>query len=180
MADTDTSNGFLRDEYDRLQQLVGDFDARSMQIKGWSVTISLAGMLAALASSDMSRLEQAITFLLAAAASLAFWIIDWRMKLWQLALFGRISDIEAVFRTRFGHGDGYSPAAPFQIRSAFQHHQKKPLSPTPEPDIWKRRTVSLPHSLVMGLGLLLCAGAATDAVRPWLPADTTAPQAPRP
>ena len=61
----------LKDEYLHLQKTVEDFDQRTLTIKAWSVTTSMAGI----AASFLHR-DAAVISLLAALASLSFWMTE--------------------------------------------------------------------------------------------------------
>ena len=81
---------FLRQEYFQLQQTVESFDQRALTIKAWSVTFSMAGVATAFTNHNSSLL------LVAAIASLLFWLIEGHWKLFQQAYYPRIREIEAL------------------------------------------------------------------------------------
>jgi hypothetical protein len=83
---------FVRQEYFHLQKTVEDFDQRTLTIKAWSVTVSIAGVGAAFTQ------KASVLLILAAASALLFWIIEALWKSFQLAYFHRIRTIEAYMR----------------------------------------------------------------------------------
>ena len=83
---------FVRSEYFHLQKTVEDFDQRALGIKGWSVTVSMAGLVAAFTE------KEPLILLLAAASAIMFWIIEAYWKRFQLAYFFRIRQIEAYMK----------------------------------------------------------------------------------
>ena len=104
----------LKEEYFHLQDMVETFDQRALQIKGWSVTISLAGMAATLIAKGIDPHAQALGFALSAIASLAFWMIEFSWKEFQRAFYVRIDEIERAFAAQ-----DYA-LAPLQIRRSFR------------------------------------------------------------
>lgn len=79
---------FLKDEYFHLQGAVETFDERALTVKGWSVTVSMVGIGAAFTE------KLPFLFLLAAASSLLFWVIETIWKTFQQALYYRLKKIE--------------------------------------------------------------------------------------
>lgn len=75
-------------EYLAVVDVVGGFDARVMTVKGWSVTLSLAGL-----GLGFQQGHYAL-FALAAATALAFWFIEGQMKTQQWRYYSRMRDIE--------------------------------------------------------------------------------------
>jgi hypothetical protein len=61
----------LKEEYFHLQKTVEDFDQRTLTVKAWSITTSMAGVAASFLNKDAAVLS-----LLAALASLSFWMIE--------------------------------------------------------------------------------------------------------
>src|SRR5690242_6774654 len=84
----------LKDEYLHLQKTVDDFDQRTLTIKAWSVTTSMVGI----AASFLHR-DAAVLSLLAALASLSFWMTEALWKEFQQCYYTRIHDLEYVFST---------------------------------------------------------------------------------
>jgi hypothetical protein len=79
-------------EYLHVQKVVEDFDAKSLTIKAWSVTLSAAGLVAAYTE------DQPIVLLIAGFSALAFWLVEALWKTNQQAFYPRIRAIEAAFR----------------------------------------------------------------------------------
>lgn len=141
--DEDKANALLAQEYLQLQKTVEDFDSRSLTIKAWSVTFSLAAIGIAF------KEKTPVLLLVAAGSAWAFWFVDAVWKLHQRAFYPRLREIEEHFA-------GRKPTPPFQISrswrasSTFAHSgllQRLGLSLLPG--------VALPHALVIGAGLIL-------------------------
>jgi hypothetical protein len=138
----------LREEYFKLQDIIEAFDERSLQIKGWSVTISLAGMAAALTVEKLEDGTRALAFALAGIAALAFWLIEYLWKCFQWTFFHRIDAIEAAFR------DGLADSAPpLQIRTTFRANWRAERAASRSKAF--KTAVMLPHSLIALLGFAL-------------------------
>ena len=133
----------LKDEYFHLQTLVEQFDARALTIKGWSVTLSMAGIGAGVLE------ENRLVIAAAAAAALLFWIVEAIWKSFQHSFYKRILDIEkAVLENK--------EIAPFQISTSWRASF--------DTDIVSRffrialyPHVFLPHLLTLVCGALLAA-----------------------
>lgn len=78
----------LEKEYFHLQTLVESFDAKSLTIKAWSVSLAIA----VLSSGAFSKTIN--VFLYAAMAALLFWLIEAYWKTFQNANYKRIREIE--------------------------------------------------------------------------------------
>jgi hypothetical protein len=146
---SETRVDLLREEYFKLQDIIESFDERALQIKGWSVTVSLAGMAAAIVA-DIGPQEKAIAFFIAAFASLAFWMIEFFWKCFQWTFFHRVDAIEAAFA-------GPDPASenPLQIRSVFHARFKKEIVPNLPKSL--KPSLMFPHVLVAAMGFGLAA-----------------------
>jgi hypothetical protein len=132
----------LKEEYFHLQKTVEDFDQRSITIKNWSVTFAFAAIAGAFTS------KAPIVFLVAAGASLGFWIIDALWKGFQYAYYHRIIEIEDYFLGKT------ASLKPLQITHAWSSAWKaggwkKPVICI----LWP--AVFLPHALVVILGVAL-------------------------
>ena len=88
----DQKNDFLKDEYLLLQGFYEDFDRRALIIKGWSVTVAIAGIAVGFEKKCPT------IWALAGVAALMFWIIDGKWRMYQYANRKRIKEIEAHFR----------------------------------------------------------------------------------
>lgn len=78
----------LEREYFHLQTLVENFDAKSLTIKAWSVSLAIA----VLSSGAFSNTINVLVY--AAMASFLFWLIEAYWKTFQNANYKRIRDIE--------------------------------------------------------------------------------------
>jgi hypothetical protein len=78
----------LTKEYFALVDTVGAFDGRVMTVKGWSVTLSLAGLGLGFQQGHFAL------FALAAVTALAFWLIEGQIKTQQWRYYSRMRDIE--------------------------------------------------------------------------------------
>jgi hypothetical protein len=83
----------LKDEYFHLQQVVEDFDQRGLTIKAWSVTTSMVGI-----GFAFERDNSPLLCLLAAGASLSFWLTEALWKSFQHCYYPRLWSIEKAFR----------------------------------------------------------------------------------
>lgn len=137
--------------------MIEEYDSRALQIKGWSVTVSLAGMAAALVSKDVTADLKAMAFLVAAIASLAFWVIEFSWKRFQWSFYGRIREIEDAFVC-----GREAELPPLQISRAFSQSINK----VKFADVFKPfyPFISLPHAPIAALGIYLaCAFSAASA-----------------
>ena len=94
----------LKDEYLHLQKTVEDFDQRALTIKAWSVTTSMAGIAASFLHKDATVIS-----LLAALASLSFWMTEALWREFQQCYYPRIVHLEDAFST------GDATQRPFRI-----------------------------------------------------------------
>jgi hypothetical protein len=83
----------LKEEYLHLQQAVEDFDQRGLTIKAWSVTTSMLGI-----GLSFQNGNSPVLCLLAAAASLSFWLTEASWKSFQQCYYPRLRAIEKAFR----------------------------------------------------------------------------------
>lgn len=97
----------LKEEYFHIQKVVEDFDAKSLTIKAWSVTLSMAGIGAAYFQG------KPFILLLAAISALLFWLIEGYWKTFQYAYYARIWEIENYACGKQAH------IANFQINAAW-------------------------------------------------------------
>ncbi len=75
-------------EYLKLVDVVGNFDARLLTVKSWGVTLSLVAL-------GLGFKEKAWGyFLLAMISGLAFWTIEYKMKGHQISYYVRMAEIE--------------------------------------------------------------------------------------
>ncbi|WP_380877883.1 hypothetical protein ACFB49_14650 [Sphingomonas sp. DBB INV C78] len=136
--DDPTRLELLQAEYFKLQDHVETFDERALQIKTWSVTVSLAGVVAAYGSDSISLSDRSVILWVAAASAASFWLIEFLWKCFQWSFLPRIEAIETEMRR-------ISPAgtlAPLQIRAYWHGTFKGPRAKTaPDP----ATTLTPPH-----------------------------------
>jgi len=129
---------FLRQEYFHLQDTVESFDEKSLTIKAWSVTLSMAGIGAAFTA----KVE--LLLLLSAGASLLFWLIDTSWKTFQQANYYRIREIEKYMKGKVPDEEFNTP----NITTAWSVGWRK----THFLKIMFWHHVFLPHALVVTVG----------------------------
>ena len=88
MASANVDRDFLIEVYKILQSSVERFDEKSLTIKTWSVTLSMAGIGAGFLQTNVDLI------LLAALSAIPFWIIEVLWKSFQQAFYDRIRLIE--------------------------------------------------------------------------------------
>ena len=88
MLNQEQKIAFLEKEYFHLQTLVESFDAKSLTIKAWSVSLAVA----VLSSGAFSKSIEVLLY--AALASFLFWFIEAYWKAFQNANYQRIVEIE--------------------------------------------------------------------------------------
>jgi hypothetical protein len=97
----------LRTEYYKLSDLVTGVDQRLLTVKGWGVTLSLAGLGLGFQQGHYGL------FLVAAASGLGFWLIEAVTKSHQMRYYPRMRDIEvASFRLYCVNSDEGSITSP--------------------------------------------------------------------
>ena len=80
----------LGKEYYAILGVITEYDKQLVIVKGWSVTLSLAGL-----GLGFQQQHYAL-FALAAASGLAFWYVDGRMKGFQQRYYWRMRDLEVA------------------------------------------------------------------------------------
>lgn len=136
----DQKDGFLKDEYILLQGFYEDFDRRALMIKGWSVTVAIAGL-----AVGFEKNIPAI-WALAGVAALFFWVIDGKWRTYQYANRKRIKEIEAYFR-----GDSEKSIKPLQAYERWwSGYEEQSLC-----KVLYYPLVMLPHVLAIGLSAAL-------------------------
>jgi hypothetical protein len=159
----------LGTEYYAIMKVVSEYDGRLMIIKGWSVTLSLAGLGLGFQQGHFAL------FALAAGTALAFWFIDGLMKRHQMRYYSRMRDIEvAAFHLNHlaindqtvsaprvdwywgfgGRGRDYRADIPQRLTP---HDLRTMLGLAP----WMGH-VLLPHAVAVVLGVGLFIGAVTN------------------
>ena len=131
----------LKDEYLHLQKTVEDFDQRTLTIKAWSVTTSMAGI----AASFLHR-DAAVISLLAALASLSFWMTEALWKEFQQCYYPRIRYLEVAFSA------GDTTERPFQINKIWvQTYRSYNLRRYLQVALWLH--VMFPHIFIIVFGI---------------------------
>ena len=136
----------LKEEYFHLQKTVEDFDQRSLTIKAWSITTSMAGIAASFLNKDAASLS-----LLAALSSLTFWTIEALWKQFQQCYYPRIRRLEDAF----SRAD--TEEKPFRINKTWsQTYHSYDLKRFVRISLWPH--VMLPHVIVVIAGIVIWAG----------------------
>lgn len=97
MTETDfdlAQRDIIREEYFHLQKTVEEFDARTLTIKAWSVTVSATAVSAAYTE------HQPILLAVGGVTALLFWSVEILWKLFQQSYYFRIVEIEEAFASR--------------------------------------------------------------------------------
>jgi hypothetical protein len=135
MENKTVDNALLEREYFHLQTDLESFDAKSLTIKAWS--ISIAGIIAGASAFSQSK----ETLLFAALVSLMFWLINAAWKTFQYANYQRIQTIEAFMR---GEQEALKP---LQITSSWgESYQQGGLLRLAKFLFWQH--VLLPHGVM--------------------------------
>lgn len=95
--DQGTHLRLIEAEYFKLQDVIESFDAKALQFKGWSVTVTLAAAASALIADKLSDRERMVVLALAAFGSVAFWLSEAMWKQFQQAFYLRAKEIEKAF-----------------------------------------------------------------------------------
>jgi hypothetical protein len=137
-----TDKELLKEEYLSLQKSVGEFDAKALTIKTWSVTTSGAALAAAYLEHEKWVL------LIAAGSSLVFWYIDALWKVNQRVYYPRIREIEAHFR-------GEIATTPLQVSAARVKENMRRSKSRRTWAVAREPVAFLPHVAVFVAGLVL-------------------------
>ena len=154
------SDSFEKDEYFALVKSVADSDQRLLTVKGWGVTLSLT----ALGLGFQYRAYG--FFLIAAASSLAFWVIEHAAKRHQMSHYVRIRDIEVnQYRRAVSDEDKQmsSPRIDWSWQNAMHtlagqgDDSLLPVKPRGKNGWYARAAflphVALPHAITLAIGL---------------------------
>ena len=144
---------YLRDEYLHLQNVYEDFDRRALTIKGWAVTVCIAGIGVGFEVRNSSTV-----WILSGFAATLFWWLEAKWKTYQYAHSLRIRIIEGYFR---GDADKQD-IVPLQIYSSWfrkyaydesphkrENEDLKSVKLTPRQQDWenmKLRLVYIPYA----------------------------------
>lgn len=162
----------LGKEYYSLLDVVSQYDGRSLIVKGWSVTLSLAAL-----GVGFQQQHYAL-FGLAAATALGFWFMDVLFKSFQLRYYSRMRDIElaAYLINKVAlEGIGLASAPRIDMSWAFKakpgsHDWRTDPPERFSPEMIHRLLhraywmpqVLLPHAAAVLLGLVLFVAAAAN------------------
>lgn len=91
MSDFDTVS-LLAKEYFQIQNVLESFDDKALTIKGWAVSIALAGVATAFIKANK------LVLVFSGASSLLFWVIEGIWKTFAWAYTPRIELIEAALK----------------------------------------------------------------------------------
>jgi len=136
-----TDSEFLQQEYFHLQNTVESFDEKSLTIKAWSVTLSMAGI--GLAFTEKIDL----LLLLSAGSSFLFWIIEALWKTFQQANYHRLRTIERYMNGKIADEDFRIPDITGAWSVGWHNTQFTKVM------FWPH--VFLPHLIVIVAGLVL-------------------------
>jgi hypothetical protein len=155
----------LQIEYAKLVDKVDAFDQRLLTIKGWGVTLSLAGLGLGFQQDHYGL------FLVAAASGLAFWLVEATTKLHQIRYYPRMGDIEVIayelFRVDTRTGPASSPLIDWGWYTAGARvRNRESTSDHRRPQPWELRAdgpqrpwtgfhVAFPHLVTVGMGTVL-------------------------
>ena len=135
----------LKEEYFHLQKVVEDFDSKAISIKAWSITGSLAAIVAGFVKEDGKSHPE--LFLVASIASLFFWLVEGHWKTFQQAYYRRIREIEKWFR------EGEAEIANLQIATSWSAGWKVERKRLFQILRWPH--VALPHAIIFLGGIIL-------------------------
>ena len=85
---------FAWNEYQLLYSTYESFNTQSLTLKGWSVTVGLAAIIAVY-SDRVGRFGR-VAIVAAALSAIPFWIVDAFWKSYQTAFLGRLEFLETV------------------------------------------------------------------------------------
>ncbi len=159
----------LRHEYYAIVEIVAGFDQGAITVKGWSVTLSLAGLRLGFQQKHFAL------FGLAALTALAFWGIDLLLKQHRISYYSRMRDIEVAAyelnRVALPElGQVSAPRIdtywPYRGSPGRDWRTDRPERRTPDNlhrliavKPFRMPQVFLPHAVAVALGLLLFIGA---------------------
>lgn len=140
---SNVNDEFVKEEYLHLQKVIENFDQKSLTIKSWSVTVSMAGIVSAFTQRNPYIL------LLSAGASLLFWIIEGLWKSFQHAHYPRVQTIEQYYKAGRTTADFSAPEITCSWINNWNKGKGKLLRLLWYPHIF------LPHALVTLAGVVL-------------------------
>lgn len=153
-------SALLKEEYFKLQDQYEDYDRRTLTIKGWVASGSIAALALSYSDSHDKTVFVSISVLM---ISSSFWYLEAKWKLFQYALRHRIRSIEAYFK---GEEDKLEngPIFPLQMYSQFFFAYRKELKlyksdqrASGAVSLWqvaRQGFVSMPYLALMALSLV--------------------------
>ena len=150
----------LLKEYYTIIDIVKDFDKNLLTVKGWGVTLSLAGL------GIGFQYQHSGLFIVAAISSLSFWAIEGVIKRHQMRYYVRMREIEFLRSRKESDADSsFSPLidwswhlAPKYFEGELQGNPSPPerYSSTPSYRLaWVLPHVFLPHLITVVAGCIL-------------------------
>ncbi|WP_406238408.1 hypothetical protein [Nocardia sp. NBC_01009] len=156
----------LQAEYSQLVDIVNGFDQRLLTIKGWGVTLSLAGLGLGFQQNHFGL------FLVAAASGVSFWLLEAFTKMHQIHYYPRMRDIEFIayelFAVRMQSGPASSPLIDWGWETAGPRIRRGDSKGDPNvPEPWPKRRlgrsiqpwlfahVMFPHLVAIVMGTVL-------------------------
>jgi len=133
-------------EYHLIYQTYEGYNEQVLILKGWSVTVGLAALIAAY-TKPVSRSGR-IGVTVAALSAVPFWLTETFWKLFQQAYLARIERLEECARSEF-EGCEVMQIASTWVRSFHQDRWSDWFGVAFDPH------VLLPHAALFGLGLVL-------------------------
>src|SRR5262249_32416425 len=145
-------------EYFVLEKAISEFDQRLLTVKGWGVTLSLAGL------GFGFQYRSYGLFLVAAASSVAFWTLEGTIKRHQMRHYFRMLQIEVNRHTHQLSGPrihwSWMQAGKY-YRGDLAARDEHPVFRKAEHSgyrlVWLLPHVALPHVITFALGALLFA-----------------------
>lgn len=138
-----SKNLLLKEEYFTLQRQIEIYDEKALNIKAWSVTVSITGI----GTAFHQQVPQLL--LISAFSALLFWSIEVYWKIFQRAFFSRSRKIESYF------ANPQTQIEPLQISRSWLKSFNKLKSKPKTFLLILYPHVMLPHAIVTIGGLVL-------------------------
>jgi hypothetical protein len=150
----------LTKEYYTIVDIVKEFDRNLLTVKGWGVTLSLAGL------GIGFQYQHYGLFIVAAISSLSFWAIEGVIKRHQMRYYVRMREIEFIkFRKEEDAENFSSPSIDWSWTLAPEYFEGKRLGKPSSPErytstksyryAWMFPHVFLPHLITVVAGCIL-------------------------
>ena len=132
----------LESEYFNLQSKISEYDSKALTIKTWSISFSLAAMVAAFSY------RAPLALLLGSVSALVFWVLEAHWKTFQYAFYKRTWRIEDFFAGRD------NDIIPMQIGMSFKETMsQQTIGRFFKVLFW--RHVLLPHVFIFAIGITI-------------------------